>query len=113
MTTDPDELARIAAARTFLGPYGPANLDALLGQQMGANPVAIVFMTLDRKRRISAARWKAAPWTGRDTLQVGYLDGAVTGDDQVATAIIDLMWRPSPANCEIQQLNVVNGALAL
>ncbi len=115
MTT---EAQIIAAARAFLGQYGPANLEDLLGQQGQIAPVAI-FFTLPDGRRIAASRYKAYGTTGDyrfafpsptfDCLWVSFLDGRQAGDDHFVLAIVDLMWRPNPQGCAIKTSTVVNG----
>lgn len=91
MPADPNSLARIAAARAFLGGSGP------------------VFLTPDG-RRISAIRSPSAS-VGGSVVEILFRDGFGTGDDQIISAIIDLMWLPAPKNCGVRTLSVENGEL--
>ncbi len=108
MASDPNTLARIAEARAFLGPLGPANLDDLLKDLKGASP-PIVFRSEDGQRRISAGR--VATWYPRGTVEIIYLDGYTTADDSVRNALFELMFLST--GCGIRELNVLNGKLQI
>jgi len=108
MTSDPDTLTRIAAARTVLDALG--DVDALL-KQIGGNGggPAIVFRSGDGQRRISAGR--IATWNPSGTVEIIYLDGYTTDDEPIRSALIELTFLSS--SCGVRTFNMLNGKLQI